>query len=267
VIERVRASGLTRRRRVIAVAALGLLGVGVLAGCRSEPGTAAFVGGTRITDSQVNDGAKTISVQNVGLGPVRQTYVADLTFIALAEHYARAHKIDLPAVTTQELAQEAEQVNIPAAQATSNPVVRALTQSNKDLGSLLSAMTPATPSDAQLMQIWTRARAAGLTQNSFATDKPTIQQIQGLGQTVALQNEMIKAEKTYNVQVNPKYLPTPIPGTTDNGLEFPVLELQNQQSGGAVTVLGIPLGGTGSSPAVIANATTGDAGTADANTP
>ena len=119
VTERVRVLGASPRRRLIAVAAVGLVAAGVLAGCRSEPGTAAFVGGTRITDQQVNDGVKTISIPNVGPGPIRQTYVADLAFIALAEHYAKDHKIDLPAVTNDELAQEAQSVGIPAAQATS----------------------------------------------------------------------------------------------------------------------------------------------------
>jgi hypothetical protein len=266
VTERVRVPRVGPRRRLIAVAALGLLGIGALAGCRSQPGTAAFVGGTRITNAQVEAGVKTISIPNVGPGPVRQTYVADLTFIALAEHYAAANKIALPAVTADELSQEAQSVNIPAAKAASNPVVRALAQSGKDLGTLIQAMKPATPTDAQLMEIFNRAKAAGLTKDTYAQDKSTIEQIQGLGQAVALQNELAKAAKTYKLEISPLYLPTPVPGKPDTGLEFPVLQLQNQQAGVPVTVLGVPLGGSGASPAVVSGPTT-DSGTPQASAP
>jgi hypothetical protein len=267
VTERVRVLGASRRRRLIAVATIGLVGVGVLAGCRSESGTAAFVAGTRITDQQVNDGVKTISIPNVGPGPVRQTYVADLAFIALAEHYAKDHQIDLPAVTNDELAQEAQSVGVPAAQATTNPVVRALTRSAKDLSTLIDKATPAKPTEAQLMEIYNRAKAAGLTKDTYAQDRPTIAQIQGLGQAVAVQNELVKAASTYDLEINPRYLPTPVVGKSNNGLEVPILQLQNQQTGAPTTVLGIPLGGPGASPAVIANPNATDNGTTDANTP
>jgi len=267
VTELVRVLGASPRRRLIAVAAMGLVGVGVLAGCRSEPGTAAFVGGTRITDQQVNDGVKTISIPNVGAGPVRQTYVADLAFIALAEHYAKDHKIDLPAVTNDELAQEAQGVGVPAAQATTNPVVRALAQSAKDLTTLIDKATPARPTEAQLLEIYNRAKAAGLTTDTYAQDRATIAQIQGIGQAVAVQNEMAEATSTYDLQINPRYLPTPVVGKSDNGLEFPILQLQNQQTGTPTTVLGIPLGGAGASPAVIANPNATDSGTTDATKP
>lgn len=265
--ERVRVLGAGPRRRLIAVAAVGLLGVGVLAGCRSETGTAAFVGGTRITDQQVNDGVKTISIPNVGSGPIRQTYVADLAFIALAEHYAKDNKIDLPAVTDDELAQEAQSIGVAAGQATTNPVVRALAQSAKDLSTLIENATPAKPTEAQLMEIYNRAKAAGLTTDTYAQDRPAIAQIQGLGQAVAVRNEMAKATSTYDLKINPRYLPTPVVGKSDNGLEFPVLQLQNQQTGGPTTVLGIPLGGAGASPAVIANQSGTDSGTTDATKP
>ena len=267
VTERVRVLGASPRRRLIAVAAIGLVAVGVLAGCRSEPGTAAFIAGTRITDQQINDGVKTISIPNVGPGPVRQTYVADLAFIALAEHYAKDHQIDLPAVTNDELSQEAQSVGIPAGEATTNPVVRALTQSAKDLSTLIDKATPAKPTEAQLMEIYNRAKAAGLTTDTYAQDRATIAQIQGLGQAVAVQNEMAKATSTYGLEISPRYLPTPVSGKADNGLEIPVLQLQNQQTGAPTTVLGIPLGGPGASPAVIANPNAADSGTADANTP
>lgn len=265
--ERVRVLGASPRRRLIAVATVGLVGAGLLAGCRSETGTAAFVGGTRITDQQVNDGVKTISIPNVGPGPIRQTYVADLTFIALAEHYAKDHQIDLPAVTNDELAQEAQSVGVPAAQATTNPVVRALAQSAKDLSTLIDKATPAKPTEAQLMEIFNRAKAAGLTTDTYAQDRAAIAQIQGIGQAVAVRNEMVKATSTYDLKISPRYLPTAVVGQSDNGLEFPLLQLRNQQTGGPTTVLGIPLGGTGASPAVIANPNATDSGTTDATNP
>jgi len=43
-----------RVRRLALVAVLAVLGGLALAGCRSEPGVAAYVGGTRITDAQVD---------------------------------------------------------------------------------------------------------------------------------------------------------------------------------------------------------------------
>jgi hypothetical protein len=266
VTERVRVRGASPRRRLIAVAVIGLVGAGVLAGCRSESGTAAFVGNTRITDRQVDNGVKTISIPNVGPGPIRQTYVTDLTFIALAEHYAKAHNIELPAITSAELAQEAQSVGLPASKATS-PVVRALGQSAKDLSTLLDKATAVKPTEAQLMDVFNRAKAAGLTTDTYAQDRATIAQIQGLGQAVAVQNEMTKASSTYDLQISPRYLPTPVSGQSNNGLEFPVLQLQNQQTGAPVTVLAIPLGGPGASPAVIANPSASDTGTPDTTAP
>jgi hypothetical protein len=266
VTERVRVRGASPRRRLIAVAVIGLVGVGVLAGCRNESGTAAFVGSTRITNQQVDDGVKTISIPNVGPGPIRQTYVTDLTFIALAEHYAKAHNIELPEITSAELAQEAQSVGLPASKATS-PVVRALGQSAKDLSTLLDKATPAKPTEAQLMEIFNSAKAAGLTTDTYAQDRATISQIQGIGQAVAVQNEMIKAASTYGLDISPRYLPTPVAGKSNNGLSFPVLQLQNQQTGAPLTVLAIPLGGPGASPAVIANPNPTASGTADATAP
>lgn len=50
-------------RRLLLSAAIGLVAVAGLAGCRVEQGAAAFVGDTRITDSQVNQVVDSIPVE------------------------------------------------------------------------------------------------------------------------------------------------------------------------------------------------------------
>jgi hypothetical protein len=262
--------GMPRRRRLAAVAALGLLAAGVLAGCRSEPGAAVFVGNTRITNQQIDTGANSISGPSTSRDTILEAYVTDLTFIALAERYAADHKITLKEVQPAELAQEAQQVEasgLTLSGGATNPVLKALSQASSDFQTLIQAAPAAAPTDADLMEIYNRAKAGGLTTDTFEHDRTAIAQIQGIGQAIGLRNELTKSAQKYAVKVNPRYLPTPVAGELDNGLEYPILQLQGQQGTGGVTVLALPLGGAGASPAVVTGPNAPDSGTADNTAP
>ena len=86
------------RRRLTAIAVMGALAVGALAGCRTDAGTAAYVGNTRITNDQVNAIVDSAPQLGADLTGARQEVVNDLVYLAAVQKYATANKIKLTPV-------------------------------------------------------------------------------------------------------------------------------------------------------------------------
>jgi hypothetical protein len=273
VSERVRVLGSSPRRRLIAVAAVGLVAVGVLAGCRSEPGTAAFVGGTRITDQQIDaqmdsltadlqrsqQGASQSPDQSApafdpqaalktycgGEASCRTSVLEQLVSIDVIKRYLADHKSDTRFSTDGDPVGDAQKAITEAA--TTNKIkpsdlyLNSVLQFQAYEKQLASKLTPVTPTEADLMAIYQQIKNAGLTTASFADVKAQIAQLQGLGQGLAAKKLLAGAEQTYNVSVNPRYVPTPVAGQANFGFQLPTVQVNDQQ-GRAYTIVGVPLG-------------------------
>jgi hypothetical protein len=253
VTERKAVRGRTRRR-LIAVAALGMLAAGALAGCRSETGTAAYVGDTRITESHIDSVVDSVRIQGLDItndvrGNLRQYAVRNLAFIALAEQYAASKNITLKPVTDAQAAQFVQsRFNLPAS-AASAEFFRDWAQADVDETTLASAQTPVTPSDAQLRDIYSRGVEGGVTTAPYPQVKPQIANIGGLGQALALQAGLAEIEKGNDIQVNPRYYPAQQLGHPARGLDYPLVQVQNP-SGQLVDVVVAPLGKPNPAPVV-----------------
>jgi hypothetical protein len=231
-----------RARRVVPLAVLALVAGVVLAGCRSNPDVAAYVQDTRITtaslDSQVEKvkaDAKQASgneLADENVVALRRELLGDLVFIEVAKQYAAEKGYGEPKV---DYAASAQAVGL----AEDDPYVQATAQADA-WNTLISGKTPpVTPTDADLRQVFDRALAAGLVQEgSYDQIKPQLEQIEQLGQGVAVRNVLADAAKRYNTTVNPRYAPA----------EYTVTRLSTN-SGQSLNAIVVPFG-LPASPAV-----------------
>jgi hypothetical protein len=249
-------------RRLLAAVALSVVAVGALSACQDQAGTAAFVGGTRITVGDVEksvdgilaacDAAKASASATAAAPPacgptaqeLRALAVQDKVTIAVASRYAAEHGIKPPVVDPQEIATTAQQLGIAANDPFINEYVTARAWAN----ALDDAATPVTPTEAELHGIYDRARSAGVTNQPYAQVRAPISQITGLGQAVAVQRELAAAATSYGVSIGPRYQPSAEVGTPAVGLQLPLLQIQGPA--GPVTVLSVDFGQT-ASPAVV----------------
>ncbi|HKD97477.1 MAG TPA: hypothetical protein VKB69_07710 [Micromonosporaceae bacterium] len=266
-----------RGRRLLASLALSAVAVGALSACQGQPGTAATVGGTRITVDEIErsisgvvaacESAKATATPEPGataapvpppcVPPVeelRAFAVQDKVAIEVAKRYAAEHGIKAPTVSDQDVAQTAEQLGVPA----DNAFVRDFVTATAWANSLDDATNPVTPTDADLRGIYDRALRAGITDQPFPKVRVAISQIQGLGQAVGVQRELQAAADKYGVTINPRYQPAAEIGNPINSLEMPLLRIQGP--GGAVTVLAVEFGHS-ASPAVASVPSPGSTGT------
>ncbi len=209
------------RRRLVTVAAAGVLALTALAGCRSEPGSAAFVGDTRITTNQVNDvldgvRADGVTVDPTREGTIRQEVTAQLVFLDVAKRYATEKGFPAPTPDYQTVA---DRNKLP----TSDPFVRLVAESQAYDALLKQQIKPATVTDADYLQAADAAIAQGVADPS-QRDKlaASIKQDPGfadeMAHGIAVRNELTDAIKRYNVTVNPAFGPaatTLVSGQTD----------------------------------------------------
>lgn len=242
------------RRRLMAVAALGVLAAGALAGCRSETGTAAYVGDTRITEAHIDSVVDTVRIDGLDVtndvrGNLRQYAVRNLAFIALAEQYAASKNITLKPLTDAQAVQFVQgRFNLPPT-AASAQFFRDWAQADLDETTLVAAETPVTPTDQQLRDIYARGVAGGVTAAPYPQVKAQIENITGLGQALALQAGLAKIGQGNDIQVNPRYYPAQQLGRPAEGLDYPLIQVQNS-NGQFVDIVVAPLGKPDPAPVV-----------------
>jgi hypothetical protein len=270
VTERAEVRGGRPRRRFAAIAAIGLLAVGVLAGCQSQPGSAAFVGSTRITDSQVNaqltslvtdlkrataqsaaangqsappfDSTTALKAYCGGTTGCRQAILEQIVAIDVIKRYLTDHKSDPQFSTSGDPiadAQKSLDQSIATNKVPPNDVYfRSLLTYQAYLKQLTANLKPAVATNAELMSMYEQAKAQGLTTATFDQVKPTLQGLQGLGQALTAARLLSGAGKTYGVDVSPRYIPTQVAGEPNFGFQVPILQVSDQQ-GGQHTLLGV----------------------------
>ncbi|MEV4712410.1 hypothetical protein [Micromonospora sp. NPDC049374] len=229
-----------RARRLVAVASVAV-GLIALAGCRSEPGVAAYVGDHRITEDAVTEVIEDAQAKNptpteadeVPPGqepqlpgqepqlPGRSQVVSTLVLsevcerISAAEGYRPQSQVD-PAQVAQGIGLSPE-----------TGYVRQVAE----LYTCLSGIpigAPVAPTEQELVDLVEAGKRAGAVPPEVTVEQAATQ-LDGeqLRQALANRNSLREAVETYDVTVNPRYRP----------LVFPVLSFTGQ----AIAV-GVPLG-------------------------
>jgi hypothetical protein len=224
------------RRRLAIAAVAGVLALSALAGCRAEPGSAAFVGNTRITTAQVNDvvdGVKADGgkVDPADEGALRQTVATAMVFLEVAKRYAAEKGLPAPQVDYQSVASRNQ---LPEG----DPLVKLVAESNAYLNLVLSNAPATTPTDAD----YNAAADLLATQGVQGDRAAIIEQLksgfsQQIAQGVSIKNELTPIIQRENVSMNPLYGPTSLPLTfTQNRLVLTALPLTAGSSTPAAVV-------------------------------
>jgi hypothetical protein len=223
---------MVRRRSIAVVAAAGLALAG-LAGCRVEPGTAAFVGGDRISDARVDKIVSEVQayVQSGQTGDVRQNVLTWLVMADAGKQYAAAHHVTIKPMDTATFAQQA---NLPAGTENSQ-YAKAGAEYDAVLIALAPIATSTAPSEPDQREAYENAGQAGHGE-PFASVKQYFNE-QTMGQAVGLRNLLTDVMKSAHVSISPRY------GSPHVQVPFTIGSVQ--------TYLGVPLEATPASPAVV----------------
>jgi hypothetical protein len=206
-----------RRFAAVAVAALAVTG---LSACRSEPDVAAYVGADKITEARVDhlvDEAKSKRAAGTQAPAVtRQDVVDTLVGLDVMQEIAKQRGITPTAVPVDQLAQS-------LGLAADSEYVALSVQYRGLLSAVSSGAKPATPTEADMRDVYNRLTAAGGNPNgqTFEQFAGSIsgQDQQTLQQNIGLRNDLEPQIAKLNTVVNPKY----------NAPQLPLVSLQDAQ--------------------------------------
>ncbi|GAA1835879.1 hypothetical protein GCM10009682_62480 [Luedemannella flava] len=237
-----------RVRRLAPIVTVALLTGVVLAGCRSAPDVAAYVGSDKITEEQVDDIVNDFAAKRGTLTPeqlaagasqtlAREDVVMTLVLQEVCEQFQAEKGFASVPVTP---AQVAESGNL--------PVGSLWAQERATLFSCTQGMpeaAPVTPTEAELKALYDELVAIGAAdpaQAPFETVKADLAQNQDVLGAIANQRLFADAMKSSDVTVNPRYRP----------LELPLLTARGNEA-----LISVPLGEGGNNAVVKAPATAG----------
>ena len=217
-------------RRLAIVATTGTLAVAGLAGCRSAPSVAAYVGQDRISEDRVStvlDEARgnAIAPPAGQQGPPairRQDVVDTLVGLDVMREIARQRGLR---PTPLDPAQVGQAIGVkPSAE-----YVRLYGEYRGLLNAIGSAAKPAQPTEADLRDVYNRLTAGGANPNgasfqAFSTGIPE-QDRQTLAQNIGLRNDLQPQIAKLNTVVNPKYAPPQLPLVSTQGADGQELPL------------------------------------------
>ncbi len=262
---RERVASMQRARRLASTAVVAVLAVSGLSACRSEPGVAAYVGGTTISEArvqQIYDDAETKLAAGLErlraeraknpdptLQPIPdavqlklkpENVLQALVGLQVLRGVAQERKVQ---PTETPAAQVAQQLGLPA----DVEYVTVYAEYQGYLNALLGAAKPVQLTDPQLREVFQRLRSAGdagdagLTYEQFTQEILTPQNSQVLQQSYGLRNDLKDAAQKADIKFNPRY----------GAQELPLLPVPTEQ-GGSVSLVSLPFGAQAdSSPAVV----------------
>lgn len=247
------------RMRVVGVLASGALALAGMAACSSavgSPGTAAQVGSTRITSSEVDGIAQafptSIRASN-SITQLRQTAVQWSVFNVVATQYAAAHKIALTPPTAADLQSWATNWGLPADQATSNKAVGLVARTSAIMDTLLKATPTRATTTADYQEVYNELHALGVDEpyaqlaQTIQTDSP-----QNLGVINDLRAGLTKQANSETIIINPRYQGTcEKAGTPCGGFNFPLASLTDPTTGQQIANIMAVTKGRTTSPLVI----------------
>jgi len=227
-----------RLRRFVLFAIFSVVAAVGLAGCQAQPGTAAYVGSTRITDTQVDqtvakiqsDLAKYHPETTFGIGDLRTYVVQRLVINELSRQYATEKNISLP---TPDYQSASSQIGLPA----DDPLVTLSADEDGYRKALLAKATPQQPTEDEIKGIYDKVTASVGNLGDYATVRPQIVALPTLAPALGLKSELTDAAKRYGVGISPRY------GAAD----LPLLQTTGDPQ---VELVGVTIGAPAGSPAV-----------------
>jgi hypothetical protein len=221
-----------RPRRLTLLALLVFAG-SLVAGCQQQPGTAAYVGGLRLSDADVEHVVTTIEadLKKIGQplpaqahGDVRRLVVQLTVFTELGRRYAVEKGYQLPTVDYEKVG---AQIGLPA----NDPYVHLAGDADAYRQLLLSKAAPGTPTEADLRDGYRRIEVASGGQTApYEQIKPLLQQSPEFLAGVGVRHELESAASRYGIGVSPRYVP----------VEMPLTIMPNGDS--QLTLVALPLG-------------------------
>lgn len=211
---------MTARRRLLAMLAAGALALVGLAGCRSDPAVAAYVGATQITEAQVTqilddarrklneEQAKAAQRPTPGASPEaqlpinRQDVVVALVGREVFKAAAERRQLSPRPIPAEDLARD---LRLPA----DAEYVKIFGEFLGYRAALTERIEPKAPSETDLRDIFARVQAAGAvapgtTFEAWRSGLPS-QDLQTISNVVGLRDFVIAETKASDVAVNPRY--------------------------------------------------------------
>jgi hypothetical protein len=220
-----------RVRRVAPVLVLALIAGLALAGCRSQPDTAAYVGDARLTNEQLEDLFSEVSSQ----GASRSSRTAVVQWWVLNELGRRIAADKGYQIPEAQVAQAAQQYGLKP----DSPLARLAAEEQAVLQGIASSVKPTPASEEDLRAVYDKGRKAGVIPPdiTFEQARPELD-VDALRAALTQRDLFRDAAKTYNLTVNPQYLPlsyTVLPFSTQNG-QVPAVEVPLGDSGDGAVV-------------------------------
>jgi hypothetical protein len=251
--------GRVMTRRLSAVAVAGALAVAGLAGCRSDPGVAAYVGSTQITETQVdkiaeetetlvaqhNEARNALSEEKRAtlpdddrlsydaVAPTRERIVSTLIFGEVCRQMRQEGGKSAPPAEETAAKQVAHAESLPE----DAPFVQDRVEYYSCLSSLSGEAPPVTPTAEQLRELYDRGVAAKVFEaaqpfEQVAAQLAANEQVRG---AFGARQVLVAAVEGHDVTVNPRYRP----------LELPILIFSQND-----TAVSVPLSPVDADPAV-----------------
>jgi hypothetical protein len=236
-----------RARRLATVALAASLAVAGLAGCRSAPSVAAYVGQNRISEDRVSAvyeearaNAVTAAAGQEAPAIKRQDVVDTLVGLDVLREIARQRGLSPTALNADQVAQA---IGVKA----NAEYVRLYSEYRGLLNAVGSGAKPAQPTAADLRDVYNRLTAGGANPNGATfeqfstgisdTDKQT------LAQNIGLRNDLQPQIAKLNTVVNPRYSAPELPLVSTQGAdgqELPLVVLSFAPSQGTPPVVDVP---------------------------
>jgi hypothetical protein len=191
-----------RARRLALVAVLALVGGLVLAGCRSQPSVAAYVGDRRYTNHDVEAYVNEVKGLNLPIGDARQVILSSLVIRDIGQRVAADKGVSIPPA---DIAAAANSLQLP----TGSPVAHLLAETSAVVQALSQTVTPVQPTEADQREIFNALSFQGQQVSKslkFEAVRDLLDQ-QQIGRGLAVRTLLNDAVTTYHVTVNPRYAP------------------------------------------------------------
>ncbi|NJC70236.1 hypothetical protein HC031_11015 [Planosporangium thailandense] len=224
-----------RARRLALLAVLPVVGTFALTGCRSQPGTAVYIGSTSYSQKYVDDLADQLrKMPSFSTGDSRQTIAQWLILRDLSKRLVADNRWQQPAVDEKTatatiengLQQAGGQVNTESVR----PLIKLYAQLEAYQGAVQEHITPQHATAADYADLYQRAKAAGqvppnvdeatYTKTVGQQNEQTIQAVLGARKLYA------DAVKAAPVSLNPKYGPAELALLSNQGAPLIVLPLK-----------------------------------------
>jgi hypothetical protein len=194
-----------RIRRFAIVAVLALAAGSALVGCgNNQPGTAAYVGGTRYTERHVDHLIDEIGKSNPETRPARarETLVSYLVLGDLARRVASDRSLTAPPA---DYASFARGLGLPA----DSPLVRMRAEFSAVAVALTGGVDPVNPTDADLRQLYNEIRLDPNQPEDLSYEEvaESLRTNASLPAVLGIRNALREKAAAVGVEVNPRYQP------------------------------------------------------------